>query len=73
MPLVGIVALPFLIVAAPLLVLLLRTREEPATPSSARARCAADLEALQELEDRDLTNQYTAIGAVKPGSSGAGC
>jgi hypothetical protein len=28
---------------------------------------AADLVALQDLEDRDVTNQYTALGAVKPG------
>ena len=38
-----------------------------AIPSSARARLAADLETLQELEDHDITNQFTALGAVKPG------
>jgi hypothetical protein len=65
-PLVGIVALPLLIVGAPLFVLLLRTREEHDPEVCPRPR-AADLEALQELEDRDITNQYTAIGAVKPG------
>jgi hypothetical protein len=27
----------------------------------------ADLALLQELEDRDISNQYTALGAVKPG------
>jgi hypothetical protein len=65
-PLVGIVALPFLIVGAPLFVYLLRTREER-DPEFCPRPLAADLEALQELEDRDITNQYTAIGAVKPG------
>jgi len=65
-PLVGIVAMPLLIVGAPLFVFLLRTREERDPEVCPRPR-AADLEALQELEDHDITNQYTAIGAVKPG------
>jgi hypothetical protein len=65
-PLVGIVALPFLIVAAPFLAWLLRTRETQ-DPEFCPRPLAADLETLQELEDRGITNQYTAIGAVKPG------
>jgi hypothetical protein len=65
-PLVSIVALPLLIVGAPLFVFLLRRHEERDPEVCPRPR-AADLEALQELEDRDITNQYTAIGAVKPG------
>lgn len=65
-PLVGIVALPFLIVGAPLFVYLLRTREER-DPEICPRPITADLEVLQELEDRDITNQYTALGAVKPG------
>jgi hypothetical protein len=65
-PLIGILALPLLIVGAPLFVFLLRRREESDPELCPRPR-AADLEALQELEDREITNQYTAIGAVKPG------
>jgi hypothetical protein len=65
-PLVAIVALPFLIVAAPFLAWLLRRRETE-DPEFCPRPLAADLETLQELEDRGITNQYTAIGAVKPG------
>jgi len=65
-PLLGIVALPLLIVGAPVFVILLRAREER-DPELCPRPDAADLEALLELEDRDITNQYTAIGAVKPG------
>ena len=52
------------LLSAPLFVFLLRTREERDPELCPRPR-AADLEALQELEDHDITNQYTAIGAVK--------
>jgi len=65
-PLVGIVTLPLVIIAAPLFFFVLRTHEER-DPEYCPRPPAADLEALQELEDHDLTNQYTAIGAVKPG------
>jgi len=66
-PLVGIAALPLLVVGAPFFVWLLRSHEERDPELCPRPR-AAELEALQELEDRDITNQYTAIGAVKPGA-----
>jgi len=65
-PVVALVALPFLIVLSPLLIWQLRTRET-SDPEICPRPLAADLEALQELEDRDTTNQYTALGAVKPG------
>ncbi|HEY4957904.1 MAG TPA: hypothetical protein VII31_08820 [Caldimonas sp.] len=65
-PLLGIVALPFLIVLAPLLIYLLR-RHETRDPVLCPRPRPEDLEALQELEDRDTSNQYTALGAVKPG------
>jgi hypothetical protein len=58
--------LPLVIVATPLFFFVLRTREERDPEFCPRPR-AADLETLQELEDRDITNQYTAIGPVKPG------
>ncbi|HEY2560956.1 MAG TPA: hypothetical protein VGI48_14720 [Caldimonas sp.] len=65
-PLLGLVALPFLIVLTPLLVALLRTRESH-DPEICPRPVTADLALLQELEDRDISNQYTALGAVKPG------
>ena len=58
--------LPLLIVGTPLFVVLLRRREKR-DPEVCPRPAAADLEALHELEDHDITNQYTAIGAVKPG------
>ena len=65
-PLIGLVALPALIVLAPLLIHQLRTRESHDPEICPRPQALA-LQALQELEDRDVTNQYTALGAVKPG------
>ena len=65
-PLIGLVALPALIVLAPLLIHQLRTRETHDPEICPRPQALA-LQALQELEDRDVTNQYTALGAVKPG------
>ena len=65
-PLLGLIALPLLIVASPVLVYQLRRREltdpEVCPPPSPKA-----LAELRHLEDRDLTNQFTAIGPVKPG------
>jgi hypothetical protein len=65
-PLIGLVALPVLIVWLPLLIYQLRTRETSDPEICPRPQADA-LSALQELEDRDVTNQYTALGAVKPG------
>jgi len=42
-------------------------RHETHDPELCPRPLADDLLALQELEDRDVTNQYTALGAVKPG------
>ena len=65
-PLVGLVALPLLIVLLPLLIYQLRTRETHDPEICPRPQALA-LQALQVLEDRDVTNQYTALGPVKPG------
>jgi hypothetical protein len=65
-PLIGLVLLPPLIVLLPLIVVLLRRRETTDPERCPRPQAAA-LQAMQELEDRDLTNQYTAVGPVKPG------
>ncbi|WP_374595399.1 hypothetical protein [Aquabacterium sp.] len=65
-PLVGLLALPILIVLSPLLIYLLRTRETT-DPEICHRPQAKALGELQVLEDIDVSNQYTAIGAVKPG------
>jgi hypothetical protein len=65
-PLVGLLALPLLIVLLPWLAWLLRTRETSDPEICPRPQAAA-LHALQELEDHEVSNQYTAIGTLKPG------
>ena len=65
-PLVGLVLTPFLIVLSPLLIYLLRSKEKSDAEICPPVDAAVLLE-LQELEDRDVSNQYTAIGSVKPG------
>lgn len=65
-PLAGLVLLPFLIVLSPLLIIILRTNENNDPEICPPPDDAALLE-LQHLEDYDVTNQYTAIGSVKPG------
>lgn len=65
-PFIGLIALPALIVLLPLLIYQLRNHEANDPEICPRPQTDALL-ALQELEDRDVTNQYTALGAVKPG------
>jgi hypothetical protein len=65
-PLVGLIALPFLVVLLPVLIVQLRRRETSDPEICPRPGLAA-LQELQQLEDRDVTNQYTALGSVKPG------
>ena len=66
-PLIGLVLLPFLLVIAPLAVVMLRWRETTDPQICPRPDTAA-LDALEALEDQDCTNQYTALGSVKPGA-----
>ena len=65
-PLVVFAALPLLIVLLPLLIYLLRTRELNDPEFCPRPRTEA-LQEMRQLEDRDVTNQFTALGPVKPG------
>ena len=65
-PLAGLILAPFLIVLSPLLIFILRTKEESDAEICPPPDRAVLLE-LQHLEDHDVTNQYTAIGSVKPG------
>ena len=66
LPLVGMAALPALIVLAPFIALALRTREKRDPEICPRPQAEA-LRVLHDLEDHDISNQYTAIGPVKPG------
>ena len=65
-PTAGLILLPFLIVLAPILIVVLRSKEESDPEICPRPDPAALLQ-LQRLEDFDVSNQYTAIGSVKPG------
>lgn len=65
-PLAGLVALPFVIVLSPLLLILLRSHETRDREMINRPE-GQRLRVLQQLEDHDVTNQFTAMGAVKPG------
>nr|WP_315426588.1 hypothetical protein [uncultured Albidiferax sp.] len=66
LPLVGLAVLPLVVILLPLLVQQLRSRELHDPEICPRPEPAA-LQALQDLEDFDVSNQYTALGAVKPG------
>jgi hypothetical protein len=65
-PLVGLIAFPFLIVLLPLLIIMLRMRETR-DPEVCPRPPAAAVQEMQQLEDHDVTNQFTALGPVKPG------
>ncbi len=65
-PLIGLVLLPVLIVLSPMWIVLLR-RHETSDPEVCPRPQAEALQGLLDLEDHDVTNQYTAIGPVKPG------
>jgi hypothetical protein len=65
-PLVGLLVLPLILVALPVLIYQLRRRETN-DPEICPHPAQKALAELRRLEDRDLTNQFTAIGPVKPG------
>jgi hypothetical protein len=66
-PLVGLILLPLLIILAPFLIFTLRAKERSDAEIFPPPDRAVLLE-LQHLEDHDVSNQYTAIGSLKPGS-----
>ncbi|WP_341676223.1 hypothetical protein [Niveibacterium sp. SC-1] len=66
-PLLGLIAFPFLLVLSPLFILVLR-RHEKSDPEYCPRPAAVAVLAMQELEDHDLTNSFTAVGPVKPGA-----
>ncbi|WP_433705962.1 hypothetical protein [Paraburkholderia sacchari] len=65
-PLVLLAALPLMIVALPFLAWKLR-RLETTDPEVVYRPPEAQLAKLRVLEDHDVTNQFTALGSVKPG------
>jgi hypothetical protein len=65
-PLAALLASPLLLVLLPVFVWQLR-RHETSDPELAIRPQAERLRRLQQLEDHDVGNQYTAIGEVKPG------
>ncbi len=66
-PLAALAALPPLVVLSPWLVYLLRSRER-SDPQLVIRPDGKALAHLQSLEDHDVTNQFTAMGLVKPGA-----
>ncbi|MBT2300195.1 hypothetical protein J7E70_06935 [Variovorax paradoxus] len=66
LPLAGLVLLPLVIVLLPVFLVLLRRREKRDPEYCPRPRAAAVRE-MQELEDHDPSNSFTALGPVKPG------
>jgi hypothetical protein len=65
-PLIGLILLPLVIVLSPIVIVLLRHAEKTDPEYCPRPDRAAVLE-MQQLEDHDLTNSFTALGPVKPG------
>ena len=65
-PLIGLLLLPVFIVLLPWLIYLLR-RHETTDPVLCPRPDPVALQELQDIEDFDVSNQYTALGPVKPG------
>jgi hypothetical protein len=66
LPLVALLLAPLWLVALPFVLVALR-RHEKSDPEWCPRPDPAALRALQDLEDFDVTNQFSAIGPVKPG------
>jgi len=65
-PILGLLALPFLLLYSPLFIWQLRQRER-ADPEIVPAPDLAHVAELATFEDRGITNAFTALGSVKPG------
>jgi len=65
-PLVGLALSPLLLVLAPFVIYRLR-RLEKSDPEIYPQPDPEALKALRKLEDRDVTNQFSALGSLKPG------
>lgn len=65
-PLIGLILLPLIIVVTPFTIVMLR-RHEKSDPEFCPRPDRAAVREMQQLEDHDLTNSFTALGPVKPG------
>jgi hypothetical protein len=65
-PLLGLLASPLLLVLSPWLVYELRKREQ-SDPEIYPHPNADALQVLREQEDREVSNQFSALGSLKPG------
>lgn len=65
-PLIGLLLAPLFLVVLPFALIALRRHERADPEYCPRPDANAVLE-MQHMEDRDLTNSFTALGAVKPG------
>ena len=65
-PVVLLLLFPFLLIGAPLFILTLRRREKTDAVIAPRPD-ASHVTALSHIEDHDVTNQFSAIGSIKPG------
>jgi hypothetical protein len=65
-PLILLLAAPLLLIYAPVFAYQLRCREK-SDPEITPRPDAAHVRQLASLEDHDVTNQFSALGAVKPG------
>jgi hypothetical protein len=65
-PLLLLVASPLLLLYLPFFLVLLRYHEKT-EPESAPRVDPAHADRLAALEDREITNQFTALGSIKPG------
>jgi len=65
-PLILLAITPFLLLYLPIFIFQLR-RHETADPQYAPRISPCDEEKLGNLEDYDVTNQFTVVGGVKPG------
>jgi hypothetical protein len=65
-PLVLLLLAPLLLIYAPIFALQLRRREKHDPEVIPRPE-PSHVQALAEIEDHDVTNQFSALGSVKPG------
>jgi len=66
LPLAGLLLSPILLVLLPFVIIQLRTREKN-DPEVYPHPDSQALQVLRRLEDRDVTNQFSALGSLKPG------
>jgi hypothetical protein len=66
-PLVLVMLAPILLIYSPFFLVQLRRREKGDPEIAPRPGCGRETE-LSRLEDHDVTNQFSAMGSIKPGA-----